>query len=92
MTAPDRRPTVSFLFCDQVGSTAMLERLGEAANDELRRDLFAALRRPIDVFGGIEVKSQGDGFMVAFPGGPDEWQRYGPQDAAYAPACARSGG
>ena len=71
MTVADARPVVSFLFCDQVGSTAVLEQLGEAANDELRRDLFAALRRPIDVFGGIEVKNQGDGFMVAFPRGPD---------------------
>ncbi len=72
MTTPNARQVVSFLFCDQVGSTALLEQLGEAANDEFRRDLFATLRRPIEVFGGIEVKSQGDGLMVAFPSGPTD--------------------
>ena len=72
VTSDATRQVVSFLFCDQVGSTALLEQLGEAANDEFRRDLFAALRRPIDVFGGLEVKSQGDGLMVAFPSGPSD--------------------
>ncbi len=57
---------VSLLFCDLVGSTALLAQLGEKANDEVRRDLFEALRQPIAAFHGTEVKSQGDGLMVAF--------------------------
>ena len=57
---------VSLLFCDLVGSTALLAQLGEKANDEVRRDLFEALRQPVAAFHGIEVKSQGDGLMVAF--------------------------
>ncbi|MGE0509051.1 MAG: AAA family ATPase [Acidimicrobiia bacterium] len=63
---------VSVLFCDLVGSTALLEQLGDAGSDELRRDLFAALRRPVEAFGGVEVKSQGDGLMVAFATGPSD--------------------
>ena len=31
---------VSLLFCDLVGSTALLAELGEEANDQVRRDLF----------------------------------------------------
>ena len=72
MAAVVQRQVVSFLFCDQVGSTALLEQLGEEGSNELRRDLFAALRRPIEAFGGVEVKSQGDGLMVAFASGPSD--------------------
>lgn len=61
-----RRAHVAVLFCDLVGSTALLSALGDVANDELRRDVFAVLRRPIGDLGGHEVKSQGDGLMVAF--------------------------
>src|SRR3954452_14982952 len=58
--------TVTVLFCDLVGSTALLSRLGDDANDEVRRDVFAALREPLRRHRGVEVKSQGDGLMVAF--------------------------
>ena len=61
---------VSLLFCDLVGSTALTMEIGEAASDELRHHLFEALRRPIAVYGGREVKSQGDGLMVAFTRSP----------------------
>jgi class 3 adenylate cyclase len=60
------RTTVTIAFCDLVGSTALLNQIGEAANDELRRDVFSALRRPVELLGGTEVKTQGDGMMVAF--------------------------
>lgn len=60
------RAHVTLLFCDLVESTALLSQVGEAASDELRHAVFAALRRPIEVHGGDEVKSQGDGLMVAF--------------------------
>lgn len=63
-----QRTTVTILFCDIVGSTALLNQIGEAANDELRRDIFAVLRGPIATLGGQEVKTQGDGMMVAFLG------------------------
>ena len=58
--------TVTLLFCDLVGSTALLSRLGDDANDALRREVFAALREPVARHRGHEVKSQGDGLMVVF--------------------------
>src|SRR3954454_10572077 len=60
------------LFCDLVGSTSLLTRLGDAASDVIRRDVFTALRRPVEVHGGDEVKSQGDGLMVAFRDHPSD--------------------
>lgn len=63
-----QRAPVTVLFVDLVGSTALLSRLGDHAYDEIRRDVFAALRAPVRQLGGDEVKNQGDGLMVAFRG------------------------
>lgn len=63
-----QRSLVTVLFADMVGSTALLARLGDTVYDELRRDVFAALRAPVRQLGGDEVKNQGDGLMVAFRG------------------------
>ena len=60
--------TVTVLFNDLVGSTELLSRVGEARADELRRELFALLREATEASGGREVKSLGDGSMVAFDG------------------------
>lgn len=59
--------TVTVLFCDLVGSTERLSRLGDDAGDEFRRRFFAALRAAIEHHRGIEVKNLGDGVMVVFP-------------------------
>ncbi|HET8931778.1 MAG TPA: AAA family ATPase [Acidimicrobiales bacterium] len=53
-------------FADLVDSTALLARLGDAHNDEIRQDFFAALRVGIARCHGREIKTQGDGFMVTF--------------------------
>ncbi|MDQ3945167.1 MAG: adenylate/guanylate cyclase domain-containing protein, partial [Actinomycetota bacterium] len=58
--------TVTLLFTDLVGSTRLLDRLGDEAAGRLRRNHFALLRREIAAAGGEEVKSLGDGLMVAF--------------------------
>jgi adenylate cyclase len=58
--------TVTLLFTDLVGSTRLLDRLGDEAAGRLWRDHFARLRREIAAAGGEEVKSLGDGLMVAF--------------------------
>ena len=58
--------TVAVLFCDVVGSTERLTRLGDEAGDEFRRRLFAELRRCVTESRGIEVKNLGDGLMVVF--------------------------
>jgi class 3 adenylate cyclase len=66
----------TFLFTDVVGSTALLDRLGDHVAHAFRRRHFALLRRAIGEHAGTEVKSLGDGLMVAFT------------DARSAVACA----
>jgi class 3 adenylate cyclase len=58
--------TVTLLFTDLVGSTELMNRLGEDASDRLRRDNFAILRGAAREHGGREVKSLGDGLMLVF--------------------------
>jgi DNA-binding NarL/FixJ family response regulator/class 3 adenylate cyclase len=58
---------VTILFTDLVGSTSLFERRGDEAADALRREHFELLRRAVAEHGGREVKSTGDGLMVAFP-------------------------
>jgi DNA-binding NarL/FixJ family response regulator/class 3 adenylate cyclase len=65
MSAPMEGPFVTILFTDCVGSTALLRR-GDAAADAVRRRHFAQLRVAIAAHAGREVKSTGDGLMVAF--------------------------
>lgn len=57
---------VTILFSDLVGSTALFDRRGDEAADAVRREYFAALRRAVAEHDGREVKSTGDGLMVAF--------------------------
>jgi class 3 adenylate cyclase len=57
---------VTILFTDLVGSTTLFDRRGDDAGDAVRREHFAALRRAVAEHGGREVKSTGDGLMVAF--------------------------
>lgn len=63
--------TITILFCDLVGSTAFHARLGDDAAGKVRRACFAAWRDAIERHRGREVKSQGDGFMVAFGSASD---------------------
>lgn len=57
---------VTFIFTDLVGSTALIDRLGDDAADKVRRDHFEVLRRAVEDAGGEEVKNLGDGLMVSF--------------------------
>jgi|tagenome__1003787_1003787.scaffolds.fasta_scaffold20954352_2 class 3 adenylate cyclase len=63
--APDG--TVTILFTDIEGSTALNERLGDVRWLELLRIHNRLVRDQVHAFNGFEVKSQGDGFMLAFP-------------------------
>ncbi len=63
-TAPDG--TVTILFSDIEGSTALNERLGDKRWMEVLREHNAIVREKVKAHGGFEVKSEGDGFMVAF--------------------------
>jgi tetratricopeptide (TPR) repeat protein len=63
-TAPDG--TVTLLFSDIEGSTASNERLGDRRWLEVLHAHNRIVREEVAAHGGFEVKSQGDGFMVAF--------------------------
>lgn len=59
--------TVTFLFSDIEGSTALLHELGtEAYAHDLRRHR-KLVREVIASHGGVEVGTEGDSFFVAFP-------------------------
>ena len=58
--------TVTILFSDIEGSTDITERLGDRRAQEVFRVHNTLVRQQIASQGGFEVKSMGDGFMVAF--------------------------
>ncbi len=62
--APDG--TVSILFSDIENSTVMTERLGDLRAQEVLHEHNELVRRQVAEQKGFEVKSMGDGFMVAF--------------------------
>jgi len=63
-TAPDG--TVTILFSDIEQSTVLNGKLGDRRWLEMLRAHNAVVRQQVQAHGGYEVKSQGDGFMVAF--------------------------
>jgi class 3 adenylate cyclase len=63
-TSPDG--AVTLIFSDIEGSTEMLERLGESQWMEVVRQHNALIRSVVQSHDGTVVKSQGDGFMLAF--------------------------
>jgi class 3 adenylate cyclase len=62
------RALVTLLFTDLVGSTAMANRLGDAAWRTLLSDHFESARTQLERFHGREVKTTGDGLLAAFEG------------------------
>jgi class 3 adenylate cyclase/tetratricopeptide (TPR) repeat protein len=65
--APAAREVRTFMFTDIVGSTALLEAIGDEAWHDLLHWHDQALRRCIADNGGEEVDHTGDGFFVTFP-------------------------
>jgi class 3 adenylate cyclase len=63
--APDG--TVTILFSDIEGSTALNDRLGDVRWLELLHAHNRVIRTEVAAHEGFEVKAQGDGFMIAFP-------------------------
>lgn len=59
--------TVVIMFTDVVGSTALMEELGEQKWIEVLDWHSQVVNQQTVVFGGTVVKAQGDGFMLAFP-------------------------
>ena len=64
VAAPDG--TVTIMFSDIEDSTVLTEELGDERWLKVLHRHNAVIRRHLAAHGGFEVKSQGDGFMVAF--------------------------
>jgi len=58
--------TVTVLFTDVEGSTELATRRGDEAAQEILRAQRELVRQQVEEHSGHEVKSLGDGFMVAF--------------------------
>jgi class 3 adenylate cyclase len=78
-TSPSERVIArrTFMFTDIVGSTALLEAIGDEAWNDLRRWHDETLRDSVAANAGEEVDHTGDGFFVSF------------DDAVAAVSCAR---
>ena len=57
--------TVTFLFTDIEGSTRLLQALGSSYGD-LESGHDALIRQAMRSAGGVEVRTEGDAFFVAF--------------------------
>jgi class 3 adenylate cyclase len=61
-----KRSLLTLLFTDIVGSTQMIEHLGDEAWYMLHMQHDAVVRTRLAAFGGREVKCAGDGFFAVF--------------------------
>ena len=61
--------TVTFLFTDIEGSTALWERDRAAMSQAVKRQM-ALLRAAIETHGGVLFKTVGDAIQAAFPTAP----------------------
>jgi class 3 adenylate cyclase len=64
--ASGARSTRTFMFTDIVGSTKLVEALGDESWDALLTWHDRTLRSVFEQFAGVEIKHEGDGFFVAF--------------------------
>ena len=62
------RVVATVLFTDIVDSTALLQRMGDAAWKDLLRRHNISLRDDLNSFRGREVSTTGDGFLAVFDG------------------------
>jgi predicted ATPase/class 3 adenylate cyclase len=58
--------TLTFLFTDIEGSTALLRRIGQNAYAQVLADHHSLIRSALAAHGGREVKTMGDGFFAVF--------------------------
>lgn len=65
MAVPRPQGTVTLMFTDIAGSTALLRELGEGYADELREHR-RLMREVFDSHNGVEIDTQGDAFFAAF--------------------------
>ncbi|MEM7171115.1 MAG: DUF5939 domain-containing protein [Pseudomonadota bacterium] len=72
--APDLKlklRSLTLLFTDLKGSTALYDREGDLAAYRLVQDHFAALKQVVRTHSGAVIKTMGDAVMAAFPSGND---------------------
>ena len=69
--SPGLSGSVVVLFTDFVGSTGLIERLGDVGAHRVLRRHFDLLRNAVAAHSGHEVKSLGDGLMVVFRAADD---------------------
>jgi predicted ATPase/class 3 adenylate cyclase len=62
--------TVTFLFTDVEGSTRLLREMGAGAYGEALAEHRRIVRAAATAHGGVEVDTQGDAFLIAFPTAP----------------------
>ena len=62
-----RTDTITVVFTDVVGSTKLASRLGPDGYEALRLRHYESLRLATSVHRGSEIKSTGDGLLIAFP-------------------------
>ncbi|HKY13389.1 MAG TPA: adenylate/guanylate cyclase domain-containing protein [Microthrixaceae bacterium] len=63
-----RTETVTILFCDVVGSTERVSRLGDDAGDRFLRHLLGVAGDVVRARRGTVIKGLGDGIMAVFEG------------------------
>ncbi len=63
----DSSITSTIMFTDLVGSSAIMERLGDRGGRRLLRIHDGIIRERTEAYGGSPIKSTGDGFMLTFP-------------------------
>ncbi len=65
--AADTNGSVTLMFSDMAGYTAMTERLGDREALRVVQDHNEIVRAQCEAHGGFEVELRGDGFLIAFP-------------------------
>ncbi|HUH80710.1 MAG TPA: adenylate/guanylate cyclase domain-containing protein [Solirubrobacteraceae bacterium] len=73
-TAP-ARDLLTVMFTDIVDATPLAARLGDGRWRDLLADHDAIIRAELARFGGREVKTVGDGFLITFAGPPSRAMR-----------------
>ena len=61
------RVVTTVMFTDIVASTQQAAAMGDVRWRDLMAEHDAAVRRELERFGGLEVKTMGDGFLAHFP-------------------------
>jgi class 3 adenylate cyclase len=78
------RVLATILFTDIVGSTTLVERLGDRVWADLLREHNVRIRTAIDRFRGREIDAAGDGFLALFDGAATAVHAAALMDAAVA--------